>query len=153
MDEKQLSDIIQRNLAPSDYNTNIKLHIYYRNKKLKNLIVHNRFYKATEQFSVVYQYTCDRGEYNSSQKYIEYTESTITERMRNHAQHGSIINHLRECHSISKIKTVELLKSVKILARGATKQELLILEAFHIKEEQPSLNGQKEERDRVLKIF
>ena len=86
-------------------------------------------------------------------KYIGYTESTITERMRNHAQHGSIINHLRECHSISKIKTVELVKSVKILARGATKQELLILEALYIKEEQPSLNGQEEGRDRVLQIF
>ena len=60
MEEKQLRDIIQRNLAPSDNNTKIKLHIYYRNKKLKNLIVHNRFHKATEQFGVVYQYTCDR---------------------------------------------------------------------------------------------
>ena len=52
MEEKQLRDIIQRNLAPSDNNTKIKLHIYYRNEKLKNLIVHNRFHKATEQFGV-----------------------------------------------------------------------------------------------------
>ena len=101
----------------------------------------------------IYQYTCDREECNSSQKYSGYTESTVTERMRNHAQHGSIINHLRECYSISKIKMVELLKSVKILARGAAKQELLILEALYIKEEQPSLNGQEEGRDRVLQIF
>ena len=48
---------------------------------------------------------------------------------------------------------VELVNSVKILARGATKQELLILEALYIKEEQPSLNGQEEGRDRVLQIF
>ena len=34
MEEKQLRDIIKRNLDPSDNNTKIKLHIYYKNLKI-----------------------------------------------------------------------------------------------------------------------
>ena len=119
--------------------------------KLKQLVINNKFHPPKEDFNVVYRYKCTQEECHSS--YIGYTEATVKERMRNHAQNGSIIKHLREVHDIRKIATTEMMKSVEILARGNTKNELLILEALFIKELKPNLNEQEEGRDRILKIF
>ena len=134
--------LVNRNVAPS-FNTIIEI-LQNDQRKIKLIRKYENTRKKiiNNECAILFNKTC-----------IYVYICTVTERMRNHAQHGSIINHLRECHSISKIKTVELVNSVKILARGATKQELLILEALYIKEEQPSLNGQEEGRDRVLQIF
>ena len=153
MEEQQIKEIIGKNIKPSNPAEDIKLHIFYRNKKLRNLVMRNRYHKTEEYHHVVYQYTCTLGECNSSQSYIGYTESTLTERIRNHGQHGSIIRHLREHHSIQRQKTTELLKNVKVIGRASTKQELLLLEALLIQQEKPSLNQQEEGRDRILNVF
>lgn len=150
VEEQQLQSIIKHNITPAT-NCELKLFIYYKNKKLKNIVIRNKYHKPEEEFNVVYRYTCKIDGCNSS--YIGYTEATLTERMRNHTQHGSIIKHLQENHSIMKRKTRELLESVEVIGRANTKNELLIMEALKIKEEKPKLNGQEEGRDRILKIF
>ena len=111
----------------------------------------NKYIKSTEQSNVVYQYTCQLDECNSS--YIGYTQATISERMRNHGQQGSIIKHLREAHNINKQKTKTLMESVKVIGKAHTKQELLIMEALLIKMNHPKMNEQEEGRDRILHIF
>ena len=154
IEETQLQKIIQNNLKTVREEDEIKLYIYYRNKKLKNLVMRNRYQPPMEDSHVVYKYTCTKEECNSSEKcYIGYTEMTIKDRMRNHGQHGSIIEHLREEHSIQKVKTKELMESVTVIGRANTKQDLLLLEALHIKQNKPALNSQQEGRDRVLRIF
>ena len=153
MEEQQIKEIVEKNIKPSNPAEDIKLHIFYRNKKLRNLVMRNRYHKTEDYHHVVYQYTCTLGECNSSQSYIGYTESTLTERIRNHGQHGSIIRHLREYHNIQRQKTTELLKNVKVIGRASTKQELLLLEALLIQQEKPSLNQQEEGRDRILNVF
>ena len=150
VEENQLHNILNKNLQPLPNNV-IKLFIYYRNKKLKNLVMRNKYHKSDEQSSVVYQYKCQRDECNSS--YIGYTQATLTERMRNHGQHGSIIKHLQDNHNIIKEKTKKLMESVQVIGKADTKNELLIMEAILIKEKRPQLNEQEEGRDRVLHIF
>lgn len=153
MEELQIKEIIDKNVKPTNSSDSIQLHIFYRNKKLKNLVIKNRYHKPDSDHHVVYQYACDMGECNSLETYIGYTESTLTERIRNHGQHGAIINHLQEKHKIVRRKTADLLKNVKVIGRAPTKQELLLLEALLIQQEKPSLNQQEEGRDRILKVF
>ena len=153
VEEDKLKKLIEENVKPIEDNSVIRLYIYYKNKKLKNLVIKNKYHKQNEEFNVVYQYTCPREECNSSETYIGYTETTLTERIRNHGQHGSIIKHQRETHDVNKVKTKELMESVKVLMRGSDRQELLIMEALMIKERRPTINSQEEGRDRILRIF
>lgn len=150
VEEKQLQNIINQNIKPTP-NTEIRLLIYYKNMKLKNIVMRNKYHKPEDDFNVVYRYTCKVDECHSS--YIGYTEATLTERMRNHTQHGSIIKHLQERHNIAKQKTKELLECVQVIGRANNKSELLLMEAIKIKYDKPELNGQEEGRDRILKIF
>ena len=149
IDEKQLTEIIKKNVKPVDSNVSINLNIFYKIRKLKNIIITNNPHKPTCRFNVVYQYTCNLGECNSL-TYIGYTEQTLEERFR---QHQSVKKHIREIHNIARIKTSELLESVEILHRGRSKQELLVMEALFIADRKPPLNSQEEGRDRVLNIF
>ena len=51
------------------------------------------------------------------------------------------------------MKPSEVHQSVDVLHRGATKQELLVKEAFFMTNRKPSLNSQQEGRDSVKSIF
>jgi DNA-binding HxlR family transcriptional regulator len=153
MEEQRLQDIVTRNIISRNDNERVKLHIYYRNRKLKSLVIRNNPHKPADAFNVVYQYTCEHEECNSSSTYIGYTEATLTERLRNHTQHGSIIKHLREKHGIRKMATKDLVKSVTVLGKANCRSDLLILEALLIKDFKPTLNEQEEGRDRILHIF
>jgi hypothetical protein len=72
--------------------------------------------------------------------------------MTTHAQNGSIQQHHLDVHT-TKIKTSEILENVKVLHRAHEKNELLIAEALHIKQEDPPLNNQREGETRILHIF
>ena len=147
---KQLTEIIKKNVKPVDSNVSINLYIFYKIRKLKNIVITNNPHKPTSRFNVVYQYTYNKGECNS-QTYIGYTEHMSEERFR---QHQSVKKHMREVHNVVRIKTCELLESVEILHQGRSKQELLVMEALFIADRKPPLNSQLEEgRDRVLNIF
>lgn len=152
LEERQLREIIEKNVEATDERKKVKLNIFYKNKKLSNLLISNRFHKLTEEYNVVYRYECNLEECNSL-SYIGYTESTLVERMRNHGQHGSIIRHLREVHGIPKMKTVDLVKNTVVIGRANTRRELLLMEALLIKDLKPELNSQEEGRDRVLFLF
>jgi hypothetical protein len=150
MEERHLQMIIAKNVRPVNVNDRIKLLIYYKNRKLKNVLIKNNPHRRTEEFNVVYQYTCNRGECNSLNKYVGYTEQTLSERFR---QHKSVQHHLKVAHGITRTSSKTLLESVSVLCRANSKQELLILEALCIKETKPTLNSQEEGRDRILRIF
>ena len=47
----------------------------------------------------------------------------------------------------------EVLQNVEVVCHSNSKQELLILEALHIKSKKTILNEQEKGRDRILKIF
>jgi len=155
-EEKRIKSIISDNIKPAIDGTNVKLIIYYRNRKLKDLIIKNRPHTNSEladRHGVVYQYYCSNVGCHPFQSYIGYTTCTLSDRFRMHAVNGSIKKHLVECHNYSRVTKAELLNSIKILRSCTTKQELIMTEAVLIKQERPTLNSQDEGAERILKIF
>jgi len=156
LQEKQLKDVITKNVKPSRPNEIVDLRIYYRNKKLCNLFIRNKpksTQTGSERHHVVYQYTCNNDGCNSINTYIGYTTCTLNERFKMHAQHGSIKKHLIEHHGFSKVCKGELLEATKVLRYCSDRRELFTTEALMIKDLRPSLNSQEEGSERLLKIF
>ena len=156
LEEKQLSNIISKYVKPNNEDQEINLRIYYKNKKLKNLLIRNRASNNTEvsnRHHVVYQYKCNQAGCNSSQTYVGYTTCTIDERFRMHAQTGSIKRHLVENHGVERVVKNEIIKCTNILGSCNSKGRLRMMEAILIKDLKPTLNSQEEGCDRLLKIF
>lgn len=156
VDENQLTTIISKYIKPADDDHQICLTIYYKNKKLKNLLIRNKKRldsDAPNRHHVVYLYTCNQEGCNSSQTYVGYTTCTIDERFRMHAQTGSIKKHLMEKHGLRKVSKSDLTQSTSVLKSCDSKGRLRMTEAILIKELKPTLNSQDEGCDKLLKIF
>jgi hypothetical protein len=109
--EHKLKEIIKCNVEPTDIATRIQVTIYYKTKKLRNLFIKNSCLpkkELTEENHVVYQYICNQGECNlTNKKYIGYTTMTLKERM---IQHASIKKH----HSIAHKRKIGYKEKKKI---------------------------------------
>ena len=149
-EESMLKNIIAKNVRTVQ-NSKLKLHIYYRNRKLQQLFIRNRP-TSDDVFNVVYQYSCNEESCNNSNTYIGYTTTLLKLRLSNHAQQGSIKKHHCSIHN-SKVKTQHLRENTKVLTRINNRNELQIAEALLIKHHKPTLNEQNEFSDRTLKIF
>jgi hypothetical protein len=157
-EEKQLEQIVHRNIQPVAATEEIKLLIYYRNRKLKDLLIRNKPLtqnaSTADRHHVVYEYTCTRDGCSSSPKcYVGYTTATVWERFGMHTQTGSIKKHLVEHHDINRIPRRDLINDVKILRTCSLKRDLIFTEAILIKTKRPALNSQAEGCDRLLKLF
>jgi len=158
MEEKRLRKIVEDNITPAHDRDQLSLIIFYRNKKLRNLLISNKPKSTSGNISdrhhVVYQYTCNIDGCNAGQNfYIGYTACSVWERFRMHTQNGSIVKHLAEHHAVHKPPRKQLVDNVTILRSANDKRDLIYLEAVLIKESKPPLNSQNEGCDRLLKIF
>lgn len=151
-EEKKLKTIINDNIFSVDKNEEVRLNIYYKSKKLRNLFIRNSSKVFVADGHAVYQYTCPSGRCNSS-NYIGYTVSSLKQRFTNHAQTGSIKKHITENHPDIKANTKELLKNVKVIFRANCKYDLILAEGILIKQHKPDMNEQHEFSTRTLKIF
>ena len=116
--------------AVSD-NSKVHLNVYYRNSKLKNLLIKNSPPREPDADDHrVYRYTCNEGQCDLS--YNGYTQCKLKQRFFEHTQNGSIKNHILEHHPIQKVKTRELLNNVSILYRSNMKSNFKIVEALFI---------------------
>ena len=151
--EYSLKTIIDNNVIATNNDRRLVTNIYYKNKTLKDLLICNNPHKLPfeHRSHLVYQYKCKKEDCVSS-IYIGYTESSLVMRMRNHTQNGSILKHNVDAHG-TRVTTNQILEDIKILRHFNTKEDLTIAEALLIKENNPSLNGQREGEDRVLTIF
>ena len=150
-EEKNLHNIIENNIKPV-HNQKIKVMIYYKNKKLSNLLIRNNPHKDSEEHHVVYQYKCPSGECEPPQTYIGYTTTTLKQRTTTHAQNGSIKNHNSSTHQL-KIRSKDILDNTSVLFRSIDKTDLTIAEALLIKTKCPPLNNKREGETRILKVF
>ena len=150
-EETRLNKIFIDQISPCDPESKVNLLIYYKSRKVGNLFIRNNPHPRPDS-GVVYKYTCSSEACQRSQSYIGYTMCTLTERMRQHTQHGAIKSHTSNTHA-SKLTTEMAVTDTEILKRIPNKQELIITEALLIKEEDPPLNRQNEGEVRVLKIF
>ena len=149
-EEINLKHIIFKNVAPIE-NHDLKLLIYYKNSKIRNLFIRNSPKKIIDHH-IVYQYKCPKGECQPPATYIGYTTTTLKQRMTTHSQTGSIASHNQEKHKI-KIRTNNILENTTVLFHSPEKSDLLIAEALLIKQKSPIINNQKEGETRILKIF
>ena len=148
-EEKEIQNIIAT-FTKTPNGSNIKPTIYYKNRKLKHLLIRNNPNKPSEEFNVVYKYSCTETHCNVAQTdYIGHTTATIKDRFK---QHASIKKHFRITHN-KNITGSEMLANVTVLARAQNKQDLIIMEALLIKQHQPVINTQAEDFNRILKIF
>ena len=156
VEEKQLSSIIDKNVKPTNEDDKLKLIVYYKTRKLRELFIRNKPISPktiANRHHVVYAYSCNLEGCNASPKYIGYTTCTVDERFKMHAQNGSIKKHLVENHGMTRTPKNDLVSSTKILGSSNNKGRLRMLEAIMIKDMKPSLNSQEEGCERLLKIF
>ena len=156
VEEKQLSTLIDKNVKPTNEDDKLKLIVYYKTRKLRELFIRNKPISSksiANRHHVVYAYSCNLEGCNASPKYIGYTTCTVDERFKMHAQNGSIKKHLVENHGMIRTPKNDLVSSTKILGSSNNKGRLRMLEAIMIKDMKPSLNSQEEGCERLLKIF
>ena len=149
--ETQLQSIVRKALVPSDPKRCIKLFIYYRNRKVKDLFIRNSPQNRSI-FNVVYQYNCNREPCNGSQTYIGYTTTLISTRMQSHSQQGSIKSHCLKVHN-HKVNANELLRDTNVVKKCFDRSDLTVAEALYIKSRTPTINEQHEFSSRTLKVF
>ena len=110
-DEKILQNVIEKHVQPVNPENSIKLVIFYRNRKLKDMLIRNKMQldrSKDKRHHVVYQYTCNMAGCSAPQ-YIGYTTCTLYDRFGMHTQSGSIKKHLSEVHNIQRTPRRELL--------------------------------------------
>ena len=97
-DEKIIKDIIKSKMKCTRENEEVRLNIYYKNRKTRNLIMQNNLSSipssSASRARVVYKAECivEDCELRNSY-YIGYTACTVNRRMTYHAQNGAIAQH------------------------------------------------------------
>lgn len=140
--EERIKAIIKKNVQPMDSRNKICLNVYYKNLKLKEIIIKNNCQTKSQEETnnVVYQYTCPNvGCSTVNNSYIGYTTNMLKTRLRQHSYNGSIKLHQSEVHK-TKITYTEIISNTKILHKNTNKTNLLLLEALTIKNNAPQLN-------------
>jgi hypothetical protein len=157
VDERVLQSIIHDNVKSTTDNENIKLLIYYKNKKIKNLVMNNNPCKKTgllQETNVVYKFSCNKEGCRLLQNmnYIGLTSTTLSRRLTCHLQSGGPKNHMREAHN-ETITRATLEACTSIVMRCPDPSRLTIAEALIIKSESPAINLQTTGFVRTLKLF
>ena len=139
-DEKALREIITHHVKPANENDEVKLIIYYKNRKTSSLIMKNSpttCQDMIKQRNVVYHFKCPI--MGCSQDYIGMTTMRLSKRISCHLQEGAINNHLKRAHN-TKLPRDRLIDSIQIIDRENDQKRLRFLEALHILEKKPSIN-------------
>ena len=155
IDERVLKTIFQEKITCRDPNAKVVLNIYYKNKKVSNLLMKNNVNASNELLqmsNVVYKIKCPVGSCESlNPYYIGYTECTVAKRMTFHAQDGGPKEHCRKKHNIL-VSRDQLIKNTTIITSLPDVSRLKIYEALTILSSRPSLNRQHEVFNNVLKL-
>ena len=155
-DERVLRQIISRNVNANEANAKIKVNIYYKNKKVHNLVMKNNPTKPSllQSTNVVYKYSCPNEDckLRNNVNYIGMTVTTLSRRLTCHLNSGGPRQHLLTEHSIAITRT-DLVENTTILRRCGDATRLAIAEALYILEESPVINGQCTNFARTLKLF
>ena len=150
LDEK----ILKNNIRPSQLNSEIKILIYYKNKKTSNLVMANKVNSrqdALSQTNVVYEFKCPML-HNQVASYIGMTQNTLSRRLTLHLQNGSIKQHFLQHHS-KELTRKELVNNTKIIENAKNRKKLLIKEALLIQEKGSTINKQFDCFPNILRLY
>ena len=152
LDERVVKDIVLNHTSCIEPNTNMKIIFYYKNIRSSNLVMQNNLCPPPQpihQTNLVYKFVCPFQ--HCKAEYIGYTECTLSRRMANHCQNGSILKHFNNTHDIKPDKQ-QLIDNSSIIAKGTNKYNLLIKEALLIQANHPSINRQYDTFPNILKL-
>lgn len=154
LDEKILKEIVYNNTKCCDPKQKLKVICYYKNVKTGNLVMRNNMgpkLPNLSQTGVVYKFECplphSRAEY-----YIGMTQATVSHRLTNHAQSGSISSHFKQHHNSKPTKDI-LVNNTSIIAKAKNRYNLAVKEALLILNQEPSINKQFDNFTNILKLF
>ena len=140
-EEKAIRSIINRNVKPTDQEKELKIIIYYKNKKTSNLIMKNNSRQCTDDLKkrmVVYQFKCPY-EGGCPHSYIGMTTMRLAKRISCHCQEGNIYQHIMHSHNRRPTKP-EIENSFAIIGQTNNQTKLRFLEALLISQQKPTLN-------------
>lgn len=103
------------------------------------------------QTGVVYQFNCTLP-HCMAETYIGMTQATITHRLINHTQSGSIFKHFNQYHN-SKPTREFLINNTTIIAKADNRYKLAVKEALLILNIEPSINKQFDNMSNILKLY
>ena len=156
-DENTLKNIIKNSITPTDPETHIRIIIYYRKFKTSNLLVRNSPPPPSpiSQSNVVYKFTCPLRACSSKEDSynIGYTRMTLSRRLSYHLSDTSAISQHITSHKEKPTRDI-LVNNTEILNRSSCFKRLEIMEALHIKSDNPALNKINfTSGDNVLKLY
>ena len=150
-EEKQIRKIISDHVKPKEINTEIKLQIYHKSRKLRNIIIKNNQNPSIVDSNVVYMYKCPEDGCNTFSEYIAHSTNKIRDRLQQHTYKGSIKDHVLQHNKVLNLE--HCINNTEIIAKNNNRQELIILEALLIKQKKPLINIQTDNFSTVLNIF
>lgn len=153
--EKHLLNIVEKNIKCKQKNSKLRLHIFYKNTKIKDLLLSRKVEKAasSECDHVVYEYNCPHsGCRTTDTSYIGYTTNTLRKRAEQHYNNGAIKYHYESKHK-TRPTFQNIIDNMKILKTFHKRDDLMLYEALLIKERKPIINLQTNNFTRTLKLF
>ena len=153
IDEKVLKNIIKQNITRTNENEGIILNIYYKNRKVSNLVMKNspNTNKLQRTFNILYKYECNVGDCEP-QAYIGYTRTTLSCRIIMHLQSGAPLKHSQDIHN-STLNREQMVSNTSIIRQENNFNRLEIMEALYIKYTKPEINLQTTGRGRTLRLL
>ena len=158
-DERVLKRIVKENVSLKNSHDRLKIVIYYKNLKSRNLVMKNNCAKKPRELAkthVVYKYRCKKGdcEHLPPRKttYWGLTTDTTSRRLSFHLQNGAIKKHCLAAHgSMITRKEIEQFTSIEYIERDVYRLE--ILEALIINAGDYEINRQDTGKIRILKLY
>ena len=148
IDEKVLKNIIKC----TNENESIKLNIYYKNRKVSNLVMKNiPNTTKLQRTNILYKYECNVGDCEP-QAYIGYTRTTLSRRITMHLQSGAPLKHSQDFHS-STLNREQMVSNTRIIRQENDFNRLEIMEALYIKYTKPEINLQTTGMGRTLRLL
>lgn len=144
-DEFVLNKIIKKHVKPVDNNATIRLLIYYKNFRSRQLLIKNSpctKTSPTQQSHLIYQFTCPHEDCKLlKSSYIGLTTTTLSRRLTHHLQDGAPLLHFQNNHNQQlKRKTIE--ENTSVLIKEKDYRRLIVLESLYIYNYKPILNRQ-----------
>ena len=156
-DEKVLKDLIRDNVTMRE-NNRLKLVIYYKNRKTRDLVMKNNLGNNVRELArtnVIYDIDCRKGDCEHlplrNRSYSGLTTCTMSRRLTFHLQDGAVQRHHLAVHK-EKVTRKEIEACTKIRYQENDTNRLEILESLIIHFEDLVINRQDTGKARELKL-
>ena len=150
-DEKVLKSIIRRYTKCINEGEKLKLNIYYKSRRTKDLIMKNSPKLETlQKVNVVYRYTCPVED--CKLQYYGYTTTTLSRRITMHLQKGAPKQHAFTNHD-TLLTREDMVNNTKVIKTVSDVNRLQLTESVYIHDLKPDINKQDTGLARTLQLL